>query len=551
MSLAALPNDFWDAVSTYIDTNGFCSLMLTGDAAIRLRLSRGLKKLIGFRLRFDSQHLGHILAFQSLLTLHIWSLASCELPKGWVARLPVTLRDLRLPCQKREPGELEHLPRELTALRLDGNTDLSSIISHLPKNLTIFNAAYATFNPTLTPSLPPLLTSLSTSTRLLNDNIGQLSREILDLELLSGHALEDCAIALLPPAITRFVAHSVVLMTDDCMAAMPTSLQTLVLSSGLRFTPKVFHQLPPKITQLDLGRHALVDMTDKDFLMLPKAINALSLSNNRHLTEAIVESLPLSFLRSPDNLPPKLIPLVVKKYLPNVGSFLRISSWLAPVFNSAENWLLLPSTVTSIDTHALDDTHLDLSGVSFYSILPAGLRTLWLGNITSTLNADIGALPRALTVLRAPHACHITDEAIPLLPPQLQTLELGRSKLTDKCVSLLPRTLEVLLLKASSHITKASFSDLPRRLKALDLSWSKQVDDSSISNLPPLLTDLRLSSAHLLTDACLPHFPSTITNLDLGHSVKLSHAALNAAFPPSKKVLLILPQGRELEGSPW
>jgi len=154
------------------------------------------------------------------------------------------------------------------------------------------------------------------------------------------------------------------------------------------------------------------------------------------------------------------------------------------------------------------------------SVNRLGLRFHAFGNLNEKWMRN--ALPENLYHLWI-QSCRLQDESISVIPPSLQQLVIKDCKtLKDVHLGQLPPTLHTLVLFKCPNITDLGIkylyeSNARTSLKHLDLTCNTRITNDVFQHLPRELELLELSSCKLLTDAGIEKFglPSTLKSLSV------------------------------------
>jgi len=273
---------------------------------------------------------------------------------------------------------------------------------------------------------------------------------------------------------------------------------------------------------------------------LPTSLTELYLESNTHLT-----------LLGLGMLPPNLTHLALDNnsqldgihHVPSTLTYLSIS---CAVQTHPDFLLDLPRDLTYLDLSRCDHDFGEM-----WKDLPPALTTLKLP-WNSSISGYWGELPRGMHHIRADYQSLITDEAVPYLPPCLETLVMrDATELTDAAIPNLPRTMTKLDLRKSVLLTNACLKDLPpkmRRIKTL-----QHLDLDATSPLPNTIEVLTCRTATFDLLLTLPHLRKLVVETFKGkphhHYLttlsRLTHLTIDGSFTISDSFISALPQSLE------
>jgi hypothetical protein len=306
-------------------------------------------------------------------------------------------------------------------------------------------------------------------------------------------SIHDRALIGLPPLLS--------LNISDCwkigsVKDIPRSITSLNASkTGL--SDEALQNLPAPLTYLDLSECKWV--TDKTILQLSQSITTLILSGCKKLTNAAF-----------DNPLPNLKHLNISKT--NITSLNGVPKKL----------LSLDASQCFITDDCLEDfSHLQMLNISHCKLLTAdvlprlsrGLSSLFMRRLSGITIENMRKLPPFLKKLDL-WGCDVEDEVITVLPFTLEDLILdGKNFKDEKCLLSLKSKLLFISLE-NSTISDIGVSYLPKSLLGLNVSMCRKITNGVSQCLPRGLLFLNISTCYQITSSVMKQMPDLI-HLDI------------------------------------
>ena len=180
-------------------------------------------------------------------------------------------------------------------------------------------------------------------------------------------------------------------------------------------------------------------------------------------------------------------------------------NWNTEKLQGTLHWENLPSTVEHLLLRGRSDKQTRLGGTLDLSVLPRGLKTLYLAGHSFYGPLELTALP--------PHL----EEANFSLNYFSGSLDLTR----------LPSTLKWISLSWNQFKSSVDLTKLPGGMTNLELDHNQLSGEISLNQLPRSLQHLYLNQNHLCGPVDLTKLPGGMTNLELDHNQLSGEISLN------------------------
>lgn len=243
--------------------------------------------------------------------------------------------------------------------------------------------------------------------------------------------------------------------------------------------------------------------------------------------------LPLPHLRKLTIVSYHMMPILWPSFpiLPNL-----LELFIARTTFSNQAWEVLPPLLTSFRADAHIETHLlpkSLTHLSF-AVSSDQLPIIdCLPNLTSFNHENLslstafqGKFPPQLTSFKS--ALALSRAQLEALPTTMTDLDFSGSDIEARDITLLPRQLVHLRIRAAPPFVEKDFSRLPQTLESLIIKFQDEkygpeyencLADTMASLLPPRLAMLKICAPLLITGAHLPEGLTTLKDTDLIDSV--------------------------------
>lgn len=549
MKLDELPPDFWSIISEYLPTRYLCNLRCAGNKKLIKVLSGSVTTFIWTGAAPKRHPLINVVEsfshIRDFVLYPIEGMRNTFGDWGWMSmmhlrRLPSDLRTFIVPWTNIREFHLKCLPKTITRIEvpyLSGKidvlkADMPPLLTHLKTEL--FPSADA---------LQPLmhLSYLHVDRMDLTDeSVSSLPDSLTTLILPSAVSLTHEGIPQLPRLLSTLRLHSANKIYDYCVPMLPSSLTELDLFSSA-ITPNSIPSLPTKLRLLLLSTlHFTSSLTDSHLTRLPVILMPTSLVSAELLTERCKDYLPKRLIESSALLPHQIRHLALPYYL---RAHDEPSQKLPPIWSvNKMDDSHIPLICRDVEELWLGCAVLD---PAFTKDLPPNLTSLSMPLYANLTAESISLLPRTLTLLIAPKSGHSwTDAAIQALPPNLLHLEVIGTELTDDAMALLPRGMKTLALTGCEKISASGVALLPPSLTTLQLPNAALIDDLALKAMPRSLIELDIGFATLITDAGFELLPlATLRRLNVKGASRLTDTSAyltsteaTVKFPPSIKL---------------
>lgn len=341
--------------------------------------------------------------------------------------------------------------------------------------------------------------------------------EELDLDGWTG--FKAAFVAYMPPNFSSLTLRTnTSSFITNLIKALPRDFKNLTLITNPNIDREALESLPPTLKTLCIPASPLLAQNAE---LLPSTLTKLDVRVEANAIAGLMSKLPpnlISFVLSTGWMPGANFHLDASK-LPASLETLQISgtSRLAMTLKD------LPSSLTFLQLSS------PCIKASTYENLPSHLRHLIIIDADWDVLCDsfIEALPRSLLTLQVSCAMslfrsktpHLTEKAIPHLPPNLTNLVLHPStNVTGEYFGQLPHFLSLLELRTTSFVLDEHIQHLPKYLQVLRLPDAKDLTDKFAPALPRGLSELIVVNNDSFTFECVPHLPPYINTLELGHT---------------------------------
>jgi hypothetical protein len=254
--------------------------------------------------------------------------------------------------------------------------------------------------------------------------------------------------------------------------------------------------------------------TWKDLLLLPKSLTSLKVVLQKVTSDLLLEWLTESQWKTIQGLTsladPTFANTVLQAHFPLVTLYRRA---LLDVSWKHDHYHLIPKLISSLKVAQPDQPIVLAPSRELYRTfaqLPSGLTSLSLAISIITPHSIPKWLPRTLERLEI---CvdHWNVQSFQYLPTSLSAFNMSYSKpVTVKFMAAIPRT--ILALSISSTIDEAAVPLLPPNLTSLELFYFCGLRPPSLRNLPTTLTALKIPTYGM--DDLHRYLPAAISHLD-------------------------------------
>jgi hypothetical protein len=273
-------------------------------------------------------------------------------------------------------------------------------------------------------------------------------------------------------SLTRLEIDTTPINADltELFSHLPKSLRRLRVDCP-RPPALLFHELPPKLTHLDLHLEAVILSTPPRF---PSSMRSLLLRRRFPLTPEDILHLP--------------------RELEVLSIDFRSTCWAEHRKEASEMPALTDDCASALPQNL---KHLHVSntsfGPSFFQSLPESLTKLKMETSRSFDAKDLSCLPESLVDLHLMRTGILHQRALDNLPAGLTRLFIDQGKSIDSlCISRLPRFLLHLSITENTTLDDSCAKDLPRELMTLCLPYNQSFTASCAAQLPRFLSLLEL-----------------------------------------------------------